>query len=123
MIRSFVLEIPEIGYLLNQESVMEWQAFGLSRTGTYEKISWQIESSGNKVKIKSIETPDRTGRNAEIDFTANRITILKGDMNDGEFTKFLQFLLEKAVLSTAEREMHFVISAKKPHHKVCSIRR
>lgn len=122
MIQSFVLEVPEIGYLLKQESVLQWKAYGPSRSGGYEKISWSIESSKSKVIMKSIETLGGTRKSAEIDFSANQITIHKGKMSDGEFTAFLQFLLEKAVLSTSEREMNFVITAKKAHEKVAGIR-
>ncbi len=122
MSQSFVLEIPEISYLLKQESVFGWQAYGPSRSGNYEKISWSVESSGSKVVMKSLESIEGAQKSAEIDFTSNRITIHKGEMSDREFTKFLQYLLEKAVLSTSEKEMNFVIFSKKTSEKVVGMR-
>ncbi|HSP23075.1 MAG TPA: hypothetical protein VLQ20_12205, partial [Planococcus sp. (in: firmicutes)] len=107
MVQSFILEIPELGYLLKQESIMEWQIYGPAETGSYEKICWHIASSGNKVTLRSDETPEGTRKSAEVDFAASRIVIRKGELSDGEFTKFLQFLLEKMVLSTAAGEMNF----------------
>lgn len=122
MVQSFILEIPELGYLLKQESIMEWQIYGPAETGSYEKIYWHIASSGSKVTLRSEETPGGKGKSAEVDFAASRIVIRKGELSDGEFTKFLQFLLEKMVLSTAEGEMNFIISAKKPGGKTFGIR-
>lgn len=120
--QSFILEIPELGYLLRQESIMEWQVYGPAESGSYEKICWQIASSGSKVILRSEETPDGTRKSAEIDFASSRIVIHKGEMSDGEFTKFLQFLLDKMVLSTAAGEMNFIVSAKKRDGKTFGIR-
>lgn len=113
MVQSIILEIPELGYLLKQESIMEWQVYGPARSGNYEKICWHIVSSGSKVILRSEETPEGTRKSAEIDFAASRIVLHKGELSDGEFTKFLQFLLEKMVLSTASGEMNFIVSSKK----------
>ncbi len=122
MVQSYILEIPDISYLLKWENVLEWQVYGPDQSGNYEKINWRVESSGNKVMLKSIENLEKTQKNAEIDFSTNRIIIHKGNMNDSEFTKFLQFSLEKAMLSTSESEMNFIIYAKKSQEKVFGIR-
>lgn len=122
MVQSYILEIPDISYLLKWENVLEWQVYGPDQSGNYEKINWRVESSSNKVMLKSNTNLEKTQKNAEIDFSTNRIIIHKGNMNDSEFTKFLQFLLEKAILSTSESEMNFIICAKKSQEKVFGIR-
>ncbi len=122
MVQSYILEIPDISYLLKWENVLEWQVYGPDQSGNYEKINWRVESSSNKVMLKSNENLEKTQKNAEIDFSTNRIIIHKGNMNDSEFTKFLQFSLEKAMLSTSESEMNFIICAKKSQEKVFGIR-
>lgn len=112
MNRSIILDIPGFAYLLQQESILEWQLFGIEKTGGYRKVLWEVKDTGSCSEIIS-QKRRHSGPSAKIDFAARHIVFCQGELSDGEFTEFLLFLLHRSFLKVREGQMHFIANPPK----------
>lgn len=113
MDRSFTLEIPGFAYLLQQESILEWQLYGAEITGGYRKVRWEVKDAGSCSEIIS-QKRRHSGPSAKVDFAARQIIFCQGELSDGEFTAFLLFLLNRSFLKVRDGQMHFIVNKPKP---------
>lgn len=104
---SFILEIPGFARLLQLDTIMEWQLYGLGKTGGYRKVQWEVKQSGICTEIIG-QKRRHSGPSAKVDFTARQIIFCQGELSDGEFTEFLLFLLNQSYLRVRDDQMHFI---------------
>lgn len=110
MLDSYVLEIPDLGYVMSQDSIGQWEIF-LRHTGKgYRKIQWQVSSSSSGFMLRNSVSTGGPVESVHIDLTANRIIFQKGEMNDREFQHFLRSLLDAFFIRIQQNQMHFVVS-------------
>jgi hypothetical protein len=111
-----VLEIPEFASLLQQKTIMEWQLFGPDKKGSYRQVQWEVKGSGENSRITAVKS-NGAAFSAEIDFSGRRIIFCQGELGDGEFTEFLQFLLARTYLQVQPGLVHFICESKKERSK------
>ncbi|MGO1057625.1 hypothetical protein ACTL32_00705 [Planococcus sp. FY231025] len=108
----WVLEIPEFAFLLQQETILEWQLYGPDKKGGYRKVRWEVRASAAASRITAAGSR-RGAFSAEVDFEAREIVFCQGEMSDGEFTEFLRYLMERTSLQVQPGLMHFISKRKK----------
>lgn len=118
MVGCLVLEIPEFAYLLQQETILEWQLYATDKKGGYRKVRWGMKGTGNNVEITGAES-EKARVYAEIDFAERKLIFCQGEASDGEFTKFLQYLLGRTYLQVQPGLMHFIADSKNRPRKAC----
>lgn len=103
----WMLEIPDFAYLLQQDTILEWQLYGPDKAGGYRKVRWEVKTSGVASRITAAGSR-RGAVAAEVDFAAREIVFCQGEMSDGEFTEFLRHLVERTSLQVQPGLMHFI---------------
>jgi hypothetical protein len=117
LLDSYVLEIPDLGYVVNQDTISRWEVFLRPKGKGSQKIRWQASSSASGLMFRNLSSKDSPVESVQIDFTANRIIIRKKKMEDQEFRRFLQFLLGTFFIKVGADELHFVVSLHDFHRK------
>ncbi|TWT03546.1 hypothetical protein [Planomicrobium sp. CPCC 101079] len=114
---SYVLEIPDLDYVLNHEDVKRWEVFLLDAAKQYEKIKWQasfIDKSG--ILQQELVFYGRL-KTIKIDFQNKRIVFFRGEVRCEEFEKFLLEVLNNSFIRIRSDQMHFVVSPGKLNGK------
>ncbi|WP_152911804.1 hypothetical protein [Planococcus glaciei] len=110
MMDDYVLEIPDLGYVMSQDSIGQWEIF-LRHTGQgFQKIQWQVTSSASGFRLRNMVQTGGPVESVHIDLAANRIVFQKGEMEDQEFQQFLRSLLDAFFIRVRQDQMHFVVS-------------
>ncbi|TWT27670.1 hypothetical protein [Planomicrobium sp. CPCC 101110] len=109
---SYVLEIPDLDYVLDYEDVRRWEVFLLQASKRYEKIAWQASSSEKSGTLQQLLVFYGRLKAAEIDFQNKRIVFFQGVVDQGEFGEFLLEMLDNMFIRIRKDQMHFVVSPK-----------
>ena len=110
MIDEYVLEIPDLGYVMSQDSIGQWEIFLRHAGQGSQKIKWQVSSSAHGFMLRNMAATGGPVESVQNDLAANRIVFQKGEMEDREFQQFLRLLLDAFFIRVRQDQMHFVVS-------------
>ncbi len=119
----YVLEIPDLSYVINHEDVLRWEIFLLDASKRYEKITWQTSSLEKSGTLEQILVFYGRLKAMKIDFQNKRIVFFRGEADQEEFENFLLEVLGKSFIRIHSEQMHFVVSPKYTIRKQGSIMR
>ena len=108
MINSYVLEVPDLGYVLKQEEVKNLELFLLNANHGYRKVTWKLLSENDSfifLEEKAVSSPLKAAR---IDFKTNRIIFYRGQLSELEFEDFIQYLVQTLFLHINPDQLHFL---------------
>lgn len=114
---SYILEIPDLPYVLKQEEVIHWEVFLQNTSAGYEKIRWRISSAEDCYTLQNVELFYGRLKAVKIDFKNNRIIFYRGAAEHGEFSEFLMQVLQNMFLRVNSNQMHFFVSAQSSKQK------
>lgn len=109
---SYVLEVPDLNYVLDYEDVIQWEVFLMQASKRYEKISWQTSFQEKSNTLQQMLVFYGRLKAAKIDFVNKRIIFFRGAASCREFEEFLLDMLDNMFIRIRSDQMHFVVAPK-----------
>ncbi|MFC3210489.1 hypothetical protein [Planomicrobium okeanokoites] len=119
----YVLEIPDLQQVLNQEDIAVWELFLLTAEKRYEKIRFQVSSDGGCYTFRNVEACNGLLATVQIDFDLKKIIFVQGVSNDKEFESFLFDALSQLFVRVKKDRIQFLATSGKSKIKGFSTRR
>lgn len=118
----YVLGIPDLQRVLNQEDIAVWELFLLTAEKRYEKIRFQVSSDGGCYTFTNVEACNGILATVQLDFDENKIVFNQGGAGHKEFEDFLFDLLSQLFVRVEKDRIQFCATAKKTEIKRLSTR-
>lgn len=119
----YVLGIPDLQQVLNQEDIAVWELFLLTAEKRYEKIRFQVSSDGGCYTFKNVEACNGILATVQIDFDNQKIVFKQGGTDEKEFEDFLLYALSQLFVRVEKDRIQFMAIPQKPRMKRLSTRR
>lgn len=123
MSSTYVLGIPDLDRVLNQEDVADWELFLLNTEKRYEKIRWRASCSGGRYTFQNVHLCNKSIKTVELDFDEKKIGFVQGDLEDKEFEEFLAMAFSQLFIRVKTDRIHFLAIPKPTRHKRLHTRR
>lgn len=123
MSSSYVLGIPDLDRVLNQEDIVEWELFLLNTEKRYEKIRWRASYSEGRYTFQNVHLCNSSLKTVELDFEKKQIVFIQGELDDGEFEEFLGLALAQLFIRVKSDRIHFLATPKLSRHRRLHTRR
>lgn len=120
---SYVLGIPDLDRILNQEDIAEWELFLLNTEKRYEKIRWRTSFSEGSFTFQNVHLCTQSIKTVELDFNGKKIGFVQGDLEDKEFEEFLAIVFSQLFIRVNTDRIHFLVNPKLSRHKRLRTRR
>lgn len=108
LINSYVLEVPDLGYMLKQEEVERFELFLLTAKQGCRKVTWKTLPGNGSLVFLEDGAANGPLKAARIDFKSNRIIFYRGKLSELEFEDFIQYLIQALFLRINPDQMHFL---------------
>jgi len=118
----YVLGIPDLEQVLNQEDIAVWELFLLTDEKRYERIHFQVTSDGGCFTFKNVEAC-HGALTVQIDFDNKQIVFNQGGEDAKDFEDFLLNALSQLFVRVEKRRIQFMATARKPRIKRLGTRR
>lgn len=119
----YVLGIPDLQQVLNQEDIAVWEIFLLTAEKRYEKIRFQVSSDGGRYTFRNVEACNGILATVQIDFDQKKIVFNQAGSNDKEFEDFLFDALSQLFVRVKKDRIQFLATGKKTKIEGFSTRR
>lgn len=104
----YVLGIPDLQFVLNQEDIAVWELFLLNHEKRYEKIHFQVTGDEGCYTFNDIGTCNGPLDTVQIDFEDNKVKFRKGAASGKEFEKFLFYMLTQLFVRIEKDRIQFL---------------
>jgi hypothetical protein len=118
----YVLGIPDLQQVLNQEDIAVWEIFLLTVEKRYEKIRFQVTGDEGCYTFRNVEACNGLLATVQIDFDQKKIIFNQKDTNDPEFEAFLTEVLSQLFVRVNTDRIQFMANAKKVKTKTFGTR-
>lgn len=119
----YVLGIPDLHEVLNQEDIAVWELFLLTAEKRYEKIRFQVSSDGGCYTFTNVEACNGILAAVQLDFDEKKIVFSQGGKNNEEFEGFLFDVLSQLFVRVEKDRIQFCATPKKQEIKRLGTRR
>lgn len=109
MINSYVLELPNFGYVLKQEDVERFELFLLIANNKYRKIAWNALMLNDSYVFIGKQKSYRPLKAVRLDFKNNWIVFYRGQLNEQEFEDFIYYFIDSLFLHINPDQLHFLV--------------
>ncbi|WP_033541880.1 hypothetical protein [Planococcus sp. CAU13] len=119
----YVLEIPDLQSVLNQEDIVIWELFLLNEEKRYEKMRFQLSGSEGCYTFDRVEACNSRLGKVQIDFDNKRLIFEPGAAEDKEFEQFLLHALSQIFVRIKNDRIQFLATANNKRKKRLNTRR
>lgn len=109
LINSYVLEIPDFGYMLKQEDVERFELFLLIANDGYRKIAWNALPLNDSYVFIGKHISYSPLKAVRLDFKNNCIVFYRGQVNEQEFEDFIYYFIDSLFLHINPDQLHFLV--------------